>query len=927
MIIKDKIPSITLLASKNTEASESTHYGDITCALASDVNITFQIIPKSTTIKGIRLRIGTYDRINHCHITIKIADNLHIFDARSLKNNDFNDLYFDEPQMCAPEIPLTLELYSEDANENNMVALWCSQALPLFINELDYSPLHFPYSPQPRVSIVIPIFNKALYTYNCLLTVKNCDVDVTKEVIIVNNASIDESAALLTQMRGGITVIRNAENTGFVQACRRGADMAKGDFILFLNNDTQVTEGWLSTLLKIMDKYSNVGITGSKLIYPNGKLQEAGGIIFNDASGWNYGRMQDPTDPRFNKNRLVDYCSGASLMIRKSLWQKIGGFDLRYAPAYYEDTDLCFAARQAGFQVMYCADSRVIHHEGITAGTDISSGYKAFQAINHKKFLTKWANVLKTHYPPPPAITPEQASERLMILRRQQYQQYIDRFTPQLGEMTWHSLTVDSSIDEMSQLHLHSLLSAMDKYFSHSLQRPIRFLEIAAYAHYTGQLLTQKLDIDVTLFDISPKTLKFGQKLASAQGIEKQATLVSGDFHDLPFHEGFFDVVFIASAIHHTRRPERVLTECLRVLAQDGLFIMENEPCTRLFSFYKFSSNREDSFTPFEKHLAKKGLLRTISSPFYGSRPEELFGMIENAHIPLSLYTDTVLADAEIVEKFVNYGICMGEFENAILAEISSNHAELAQFIQQKLHTEFEEARALLGQREQLLGFSLPDEGEISTLSEQVAVALKHLPDESHSDERTFALANIFGAALRMIVKKKSVTHQIAPTCFSKPMIQQDQVWREKSSDQDIKLDISNTLLPDIQDNSPEKLFEYFLKEEWVFCQEGHGISAMLNGKANSRVKMPNAVDTAVLLIRLYVVEKQDEPYRISIFYGDTQITEISVCQSETRLVRVFIENSENFLTFKIHTIDGKLIELPHHLRISIMQIIPLILL
>ncbi len=101
-------------------------------------------------------------------------------------------------------------------------------------------------------------------------------------------------------------MINNKENHGFVQACRQGAAIAKGELILFLNNDTQVTPGWLSNMLKLMDTYPSVGITGSKLIYPDGRLQEAGGIIFNDASGWNYGRLQELTDPRFNQSREVD---------------------------------------------------------------------------------------------------------------------------------------------------------------------------------------------------------------------------------------------------------------------------------------------------------------------------------------------------------------------------------------------------------------------------------------------------------------------------------------------------------------------------------------------------------------------------------------------------------------------------------------------
>jgi len=279
-------------------------------------------------------------------------------------------------------------------------------------------PIMLPNMPSPRVSIVIPVFNQALYTYNCLLTLQACDQTISKEVIIINNASTDETAELLAQLQGAFTILNNEENQGFVHACRQGAEVARGEFILFLNNDTQVMPGWLSNSLKAMDSDQTIGITGSKLIYPDGRLQEAGGIIFNDASGYNYGRSQNPLLPQFNQDRIVDYCSGASLMIRKSLWAQLG-FDLRYAPAYYEDTDLCFAARQAGYQVLYCHNSEVIHHEGKTAGTDINSGYKAFQAVNRKKFQEKWQAVLATHLPPLPHSSVDVAAFRLQEVARE----------------------------------------------------------------------------------------------------------------------------------------------------------------------------------------------------------------------------------------------------------------------------------------------------------------------------------------------------------------------------------------------------------------------------------------------------------------------------------------------------------------------------
>ncbi len=116
--------------------------------------------------------------------------------------------------------------------------------------------------------------------------------------------------------------------------------------------------------------------------------------MFRDGSGWNYGRFDDPADPRYAFRREADYCSGAAIMLRRALFEQLGGFDLRYAPAYYEDTDLAFAVRAAGFKVLYEPRAVVVHFEGITAGTDIGSGMKRYQAFNREKFVEKWKNEL-----------------------------------------------------------------------------------------------------------------------------------------------------------------------------------------------------------------------------------------------------------------------------------------------------------------------------------------------------------------------------------------------------------------------------------------------------------------------------------------------------------------------------------------------------
>lgn len=257
----------------------------------------------------------------------------------------------------------------------------------------DFAPHAVPTSSSPTVSIVIPVYNKFAYTDACLRSLAEHAGTTVFEVIVVDDGSSDDTAACLVLI-DGIQTIRNPENLGFVGSCNAGAAQAHGEFVLFLNNDTVVTPGWLEALVNTFVEEPRAGLVGAKLVYPDGRLQEAGGIIFSDGSGWNYGRFEDPAAPQFNYRREVDYCSGAAIMLRRALFEQLGGFDMRYAPAYYEDTDLAFAVRAAGLKVIYEPRATVVHFEGITSGTDTGSGIKRYQVINQQKFLDKWCAAL-----------------------------------------------------------------------------------------------------------------------------------------------------------------------------------------------------------------------------------------------------------------------------------------------------------------------------------------------------------------------------------------------------------------------------------------------------------------------------------------------------------------------------------------------------
>ncbi len=255
-----------------------------------------------------------------------------------------------------------------------------------------------PRPESPEVSIIIPVYGQLAYTLNAIDSLLRHKTIHPFEIIVIDDCSLDESALYLPLI-SSIRYHCQLKNAGFIAACNTGAALARGKFLVMLNNDTRVVDGWLDALIASFARWPQAGLVGSKLHYPDGSLQEAGGIVARDGRAWNYGRGDDPNRPQYSYARQVDYVSGCSIALPTELWRQLGGFDAYFNPAYCEDVDLALRVRKTGREVWFQPQSRIVHYEGKTSGFDTRSGAKAYQLINSKKLYLRWREHLSSHRP------------------------------------------------------------------------------------------------------------------------------------------------------------------------------------------------------------------------------------------------------------------------------------------------------------------------------------------------------------------------------------------------------------------------------------------------------------------------------------------------------------------------------------------------
>jgi GT2 family glycosyltransferase len=263
-------------------------------------------------------------------------------------------------------------------------------SLGTFLHSFDRIAL--PCSDSPEISVIGVLYNRADLTHFCLRSLAASRLE-SAEVILVDNASSDLTEKLLKRV-DGVRVIRNEENRHFLLAANQAAQQAKGEVLLFLNNDTEVMPGSIIHALNTLKSSGNIGAVGGKLIFPHGMLQEAGSIIWNDGSCVAYGRGDTPSLPQYMFRRDVDYCSAAFLLTRRRLFLELGGFDESYQPAYYEDSDYCLKLWKRGLRVVYEPQAVVLHHEfGSSAsqeqGLELQSRNRSLFLQKHHEWLSK----------------------------------------------------------------------------------------------------------------------------------------------------------------------------------------------------------------------------------------------------------------------------------------------------------------------------------------------------------------------------------------------------------------------------------------------------------------------------------------------------------------------------------------------------------
>ncbi len=469
-------------------------------------------------------------------------------------------------------------------------------------------------------------------------------------------------------------------------------------------------------------------------------------------------------------------------------------------------------------------------------------------------------------------------------------------FLPLIGEFAWHAVTVDPRIAEVSKHHYDLVRSKLVAHFERPLAG-LRVMEVACYAHTTGYELARRDECDVTLFELSSATLRLGRDLAGAH--DPLPRLVIGDFHDLPFEDETFDCVYLSSALHHTWRFQDVMRELIRVVAPGGLIFLENEPCLRRACFYKFRCNREGDFTKLEQTLSEEGWLRTVAEPYVGSRPETLFGMIENQRMPIDELIALAGTAGSSCKVDVTPEICMGKREHAWLQARHTPVSELAVALKREFAEMLRRAAPSLGPAELGIGFSLPSGQESDALAIEVANRLATMPAPSDEPGFRIALADLFGASVRLTIRRGPGALARRPRSSQPELSPAVDGIENGFSDRARRLLAQKSQLADLQCGDAGSVHLTLPSHSWNYHKGANGVWSAHPLRVGATLHCAPVNGSRLLVIRAYCgLANEDDYYSLRLRVDDEPISRVDVFHAESRLIIASLPPGTTALAF-----------------------------
>jgi O-antigen biosynthesis protein len=328
----------------------------------------------------------------------------------------------------------------------------------------------------PEVSIVILNFNKSELTQKCLYDIWANTHGRRYETIVVDNGSTPREFRKLAEFPGQFNLIRLPKNRFYGEGNNIGVEASRGRYIVFLNNDAFVTNGWLEPLVSVLEHEENAGGVGPKLLYPDGRLQEAGAFIDEKGFAIQRGKFY-PIDPsELNKTVIVDYCSTACFLTSREIFNFVSGFDATFEPAFYEDTDLCFKIACLGHFVYFCPQSKVYHIQHATSSDpSVKSVLTNVVDNNRHKFLARWGSYLASRTTNAlPILTPPRKKNRKAPQSAQNVALFYTPYDLVPGGGERYILTAASALRETH----HVIIATEEPYSSYRLDYLARELSI-----------------------------------------------------------------------------------------------------------------------------------------------------------------------------------------------------------------------------------------------------------------------------------------------------------------------------------------------------------------------------------------------------------------------------------------------------------------